>query len=57
MSKIEGLISLSEATRNFGITVADAAREVELFSAVCKSIKERYHPLIYWMYEIGLLRE
>ena len=45
------------AFRNFGISFSDASREFEIFSATCKSIRDRYHPFIYWMYEIGLLHD
>lgn len=53
----ESVENMKNVMNNFGISVSEASNQFTIFSDTIKSIKNRYHPVIYWMYEIGILKD
>jgi hypothetical protein len=48
----ESLNELNRAITRFGVSVEETTLSVKEFSDVLESIKGRYHPIIWWIYEV-----
>jgi hypothetical protein len=63
MEEKSGLEKLNRALENMSIAVfrlsistSDLEIQTRMFSDEINARKMRYHPFIYWMYEIGILK-
>lgn len=53
----EAVENMKNAMNRVGIAVSEATNEFSIFSDILKSIKDRYNPVVYWMYEVGILKD